>query len=220
MDSKNNTGNYNTGNYNTGNRNTGDCNTGDRNTGDCNTGDCNTGNYNTGDRNTGDRNTGNYNTGNYNTGDLNTGNRNTGDCNTGDCNTGNYNTGDCNTGFFCTNTSNPIFFDFPSNLSWDEAYNAIPYVELSVGVEWIPSDEMSETEKIENSNHLHVGGYLKKHELPLREAFPLAWAKLNDATKQRFINLPNFDAKKFLQITGVDVRIPAKPDIIVIDGVR
>ena len=187
-------------------------NTGDWNTGNWNAGDWNTGNWNTGHRNTGNRNTGNRNTGNLNAGDWNTG-----DWNTGNGNTGNWNTGHRNTGFFCTETPSPMFFDEPCNLSWDNAIDAIPTIDLAIGVEWVPSGNMSNEEKDKNPNHVHIGGYLRTHSKPLREVFPLAWSRMDETTRQRFMSLPNFDAEKFLQITGVDVRTPG--DMIVVNGI-
>lgn len=81
---------------------------------------------------------------------------------------------------------------------------------------------MSQDEKDSNPNYATIGGYLKVHNLTIREAFPLAWAKMDDETRQRFLDLPNFDADKFLEITGVDVTETAKddaPDEIELNGV-
>jgi len=216
-----NTGNQNTGNRNTGNQNTGYRNTGDRNTGhwntgywntgnqnngDRNTGDRNTGNQNTGYRNTGDRNTGHRNTGNRNTGHRNTGNQNTGHRNTGNQNTGNWNTGHRNTGFFCVETPLATFFDAPTQLTFDEARSSIPFVDLPIGVVWVESSKMTDDEKSSNPNHNIIGGYLRKHERPCTETFPLAWAKMSEGERTKWKSLPNFDADKFKRITGVDVR--------------
>jgi len=191
MDEKNNTGDMNTGHWNTG----------DMNTGDMNTGDMNTGHMNTGHRNTGDMNTGDMNTGHRNTGDMNTGHRNTGGWNTGD-----WNTGDWNTGFFCESNGPVIFFDQPCNMTREEACHAIPYIELPIGVEWVSRGDMTPEEVTANPSCDTIGGYFRKRELPIREAFPLAWAKLDIDDKRRFMALPNFDADKFERITGVDVR--------------
>ncbi len=203
--------------------NSGDCNTGDRNTGYCNTGNRNSGHYNTGDRNTGNSNTGNSNTGNrnsghYNSGDRNTGDSNSGDRNTGDSNSGHYNSGDRNSGFFCTDTPVPTFFDKPtSGLSWRDSCDLIPYIDLEIGVEFVPSCEMTDQEKDDHPTHKTIGGYLKEHALPMNESFPKAWEKMGEETKQRFKDLPNFDAGKFFEITGVDVRKP-NTRTITIDG--
>jgi len=145
-----------------------------RNTDDFNTGNRNSGDFNSGNRNSGDFNTGNRNSGNSNTGNFNSGNRNSGNFNTGNRNSGDFNSGNRNSGFFCTQTSPPLFFDQPTELSWKQAFDAIPPVSL-------PAD------------------------LPLTEAFPLAWAKMTDKERAQWLSLPNFDAAKFKHITGVDV---------------
>ena len=196
-----------------------DSNTGDRNTGNFNTGDSNTGNFNTGNWNTGNRNTGNWNTGNFNTGDSNTGNFNTGDSNTGNWNTGDSNTGDwntsnSNTGYFCENDGPVLFFDQPCRMTREEAVDAIPWVDLPIGCEWIQRQDMTPEEVASNPNCDHIGGYLKKRMMPINEAFPLVWATLDQETKDQFMNLPNFDADKFQRITGVDVRAEQKHPVV------
>mgnify|MGYP000309561097 FL=1 len=174
-------------------------NTGHHNTGHCNTGHCNTGGRNTGDRNTGDC--------------------NTGDCNTGDCNTGDWNTGHCNTGHFCEETGPVLFFDKPVDVTRDEARSLIPHVDLPCGAQWVASDAMTDAEKDEWPAHKTTGGFLRKHTLPVRESFPLAWEKLDDETRQRFIDLPHFDAAKFERMVGVNVNAAASPPReIVIEG--
>ena len=196
-----NTGKENTGNRNTGNRNTGDCNTGDRNTGDRNTGYRNTGYRNTGDCNTGDRNTGNWNTGSWNTGDCNTGSWNTGSWNTGDFNTTNN-----ATGCFCTEKQTIMFFDKPSTWTFDDwvfsdAYRALrSNIDL---IEWVSYEYMTGIEKIEHPESEATGGYLRKRDFKL--ACREGWAEMTDDEKQAVKNLPNFDAEKFEQITGINV---------------
>ena len=220
-----NTGYRNTGNRNTGNCNTGDCNTGYRNTGDRNTGNRNTGNCNTGDRNTGNRNTGNRNTGDCNTGDRNTGYRNTGDCNTGDrntgdCNTGYRNTGDCNTGYRNTgygntgNDSNGVFctepdmniriFNRPSGMSLLDFYRSRYYEALCSApfmlTEWIP---YTEEEKKADPEKEMICGYLK--EYTMKEAWANWWGEMSEEAKKIVQDIPNFDAKIFKEITGIEV---------------
>ena len=206
-----NTGVFNAGKENTGDRNTGDRNTGNRNIGDRNTGNCNTGSWNTGNRNIGDCNTGDYNTGNWNTGDRNTGNCNTGSWNTGDCNTGYCNTGDFNTtdnatGCFCTEKQTIMFFDKPSTWTledwrYSDAYRALfGHIDLT---KWVTSENMTGIEKIEHPESEATGGYLK--ELDFKLACREGWVEMTDDEKQAVKNLPNFDAEKFEQITGIDV---------------
>ncbi len=203
MDANKNTGHQNTGHQNTGNRNTGHQNTGNRNTG----------HQNTGHQNTGDWNTGNWNTGNRNTGDWNTGHQNTGHQNTGNRNTGDWNTGHQNTGFFCTLTPKATAFDSPTTFTHEELRDRLPYVELSVGVEWVPIDKMSDAEKAANPTHATVGGFIRPHNKTIQEVFPLWWARASKEDRQKFLDFPNFDAQKFYECTGVDVRKPARKTV-------
>ena len=142
-------------------------------------------------------------------------------------NSGNYNSGDCNSGYFNTLTPHPTFFDVPWSGTWGQANDLVPYVDLPVCCEWVGIGDMTDAEKAEFPSHATIGGYLKSHPIPLNEAFPLAWAKMSDSEKQIWIDLPNFDAEKFLTITGVDVRkndsgqsIDINPKVIEIDGVK
>ena len=77
---------------------------------------------------------------------------------------------------------------------------------------------MSDAEKKANPQFHVAGGYLKKRSY--KEAWALAWPALAAEVKQQFLDLPNFDADIFFEITGVDVR---KPDtcagkVVEIDG--
>ena len=183
------TGLKNTGNRNTSDRNTGDRNTGNRNTGDWNTGNCNTGNWNTGDWNTGD----------WNTGDWNTGNRNTGDRNTGNWNSTNFSTG------FFNSIQQPIYiFNKPTNLSRDEIINCKGISVLNWNYEnnWcVYSQNMNEEEKKSHPEHETTGGYLKT--VDFKTACQLMWDKLDNEDKQAVMNIPNFDANVFEEITGI-----------------
>ena len=155
--------------------------------------------------NTGNRNTGNRNTGSFNTGSLNTGSRNTGNFNTGDWNTGEWNTGNWNTGFFNTKTPKQInVFDVPTNKEdWNncDKPNFI-YFDLTL---WIEKSKMSEEEKEENQDYKVTGGYLKK--LDYKEAFIKSYNEAPEEDRKKIFNIPNFDADKFLEISGIDVRI-------------
>ena len=200
-----NTGNRNTGDRNTGYRNTGDWNTGDRNTGNRNTGYRNTGDWNTGDRNTGNRNTGYGNTGYGNTGYRNTGDRNTGDWNTGYGNTGYGNTCDGSNGVFCTEPDMNIrIFNRPSGMSLRDFYRSRYYEALCSApfmlTEWIP---YTEEEKKADPEKEMIGGYLK--EYTMKEAWANWWGKTSEKDKKIIQEIPNFDAKIFKEITGIEV---------------
>ena len=201
-----NSGDWNSGYKNTGYKNTGNSNSGNRNSGNYNSGDWNSGHCNSGNSNSGNRNSGNRNSGDWNSGYKNTGYKNTGNSNSGNRNSGNYNSGDWNSGHFCTETPPVRFFDHDWDGSWGDALALIPIIDLPVGCEWIPAAEMSLKEKKSNPNYSAMGGYLKAHSLRVQEAFPKAWAKMDATTRQRFIDLPHFDAEKFFACTGVDVR--------------
>jgi len=184
-----------------------------RNSGHRNSGDRNSGHRNSGDRNSGHRNSGHSNSGNSNSGDFNSGDHNSGDFNSGD-----FNSGDFNSGFFCVATPIPCFFDRPvPNLSWEKAQAKIPHIDLPTECVWVPETKMTLQERQEFPTYKTIGGYLKTQKMPLTEAFPIAWAKLSNEEKAKWLELPNFDADKFLQITGVDVHAKEK-HTIVIDG--
>ena len=192
---------------NTGSNCTGLSNTGNKNTGNCNTGNCNTGDYNTG----------HYNTGNCNTSRFNTGNCNTGNCNTGDCNTGNYNTGywntgdwnatDYSTGLFNTKQKTLDIFDKPSNWTLEDWFYSEVRNILNSNfklTEWIYEENMSNEEKEQHPEYEAAGGYLKVFKF--KEACKNMWNSLTDYEKHTVITeLPNFDADKFEQITGINV---------------
>lgn len=181
-----NTGNHNTGYCNTGNHNTGNCNTGDWNTGDCNTGNWNPGNWNPGIRNTGHCNTGNYNTGNWNT--------------------GNWNSTNFSTGFFNSKQQPIYMFNQPTNMKRGEICSLKGFQILEqnyVGSLWIYSENMSVEEKAAHPEHETTGGYLKT--VDFKTACKMMWAKLNDDEKSAVKELPNFDAKVFEEITGINV---------------
>jgi len=193
-----NMGTHNTNDHNTGVGNSGDHNTGNHNTGDHNSGDWNSGSYNSGGNNIGFWNSGHYNLGSRNSGVGNSGDHNSGNWNSGDYNSGDYNSGDYNTGYFCSIDGPVMFFNKPWKGTHKQARRLIPYVGLPMGCEWVSQEDMTDDEK-------HEGGYLHIHDQKVTEAFPLAWAKMGDRTKQRFLGLPNFDPEVFLACTGVDV---------------
>ncbi|HGS8889063.1 TPA: pentapeptide repeat-containing protein [Clostridioides difficile] len=207
----NNTGYGNTGNHNTGNHNTGNHNTGYRNTGDYNTGNGNTGYRNTGDCNTGYRNEGNYNAGNYNAGYCNTGycnegNYNTGNYNSGNCNSGDWNIGDYNSGVFCTDVPKIRMFNKETDLTYEDWMNSDARNILkrnSYLTKWIHIDDMTEEEKENNPGYEINNGYLKV--FTFEEMCKNMWNNLTDEEKKIIIDIPNFDADIFKEITGIEV---------------
>lgn len=174
-----NIGHRNCGNYNGGNYNTGSFNSGDFNTGYENSGHRNTGNYNIGRCNTGEYNKGDWNVGSYNTGNRNTGHYNIGNYNTGAYNIGSYNSGDWNNGWFnsgCFNTKDGAFFMFNKPSSWTYSM-------------WYDSTARF----ILNQCPENIGERQKWYN------------SLRESQKEIIKLLPNFDAKIFKQVTGIDV---------------
>jgi len=181
----NNTGIDNSGNYNSGSRNSGNCNSGSRNSG----------NYNSGYRNSGD-----YNSDSRNSGDYNSGHRNSGNCNSGYRNSGNYNSGNRNSGFFNTNEPSVRLFNKDTNLKRSEI--DIPYIHLKIN-EWISEGKMTaEQKKADPDFHIKKGTLITRS---YKEAWALYWSEASKEDKQRFLDLPNFDAEIFKEITGIDV---------------
>jgi hypothetical protein len=190
-------------------------NTGKENTGVANSGYRNSGYRNSGYRNSGYRNSGNWNSGDSNSGDSNSGNWNSGDSNSGNWNSGYRNSGDSNSGYrnsgaFCTDANPPlILFNKVSKMSvkeWEQ-HECCQMMYAIDPVIWVPSSIMTDEEKAAHPKHETTEGYLKT--IPLKEAWANFWHNLAEDKKQLFLNLENFDAAIFEEITGVNVN--AKP---------
>ena len=196
--------NGNTGLFNIGRNNSGYANSGDKNSGYLNSG-CN----NSGDGNSGNRNSGNYNSGDNNSGYLNSGNANSGDCNSGDNNSGNANSGDWNkcdgsNGIFCTEEPTIRIFDKDTGMTLNEFRKskygkALRSVKLKL-TEWI---KYTEEEMEEDKNKRLIGGYLKEYSY--KEACANWWIELTEENKEIIMSIPNFDADKFYEITGIKI---------------
>jgi hypothetical protein len=195
-----NTGKGNSGYRNSGYRNSGDWNSGYRNSGNWNSGNRNSGNRNSGYRNSGDQNSGYRNSGDQNSGDQNSGDRNSGDWNAGD-----FNLSDNNSGCFNTKQHKLLFFDRPAQVTYEEwrrsdAYDLLSQVEYQP-TEWVDEDDMTPEEKAQHEDYETTGGYLKKNDLS--KVYAKWWDGLTDRQKQVIREIPNFDADKFEQITGI-----------------
>ena len=161
----------------------------------------NTGVFNTGNRNTGNRNTGNQNTGHWNTGNQNTGNQNTGNQNTGGFNKCNH-----STGFFNTQERTITIFNKDSGMTYDEFYSSKYYDALNsapfVLTEW---HKFTEAEKNDSVIRQSIGGKLISYTY--EEACTNWWKLLSNEAKETIQNIPNFDAKIFKEITGIDAEL-------------
>ena len=82
-------------------------------------------------------------------------------------------------------------------MSWMSCINFRP-------TDWILSSEMSDVEKTEHPEYETTGGYLKIRDNA--DCCKEWWGSLSKDEKQVIMNIPNFDADKFFEITGIKVR--------------
>ncbi len=207
-DKKNNTGIENSGDRNSGDWNSGDWNSGNRNSGNGNSGDRNSGDWNSGYGNSGDWNSGDWNSGNRNSGDGNSGDRNSGNRNSGNRNSGYGNSTDRSAGIFCSKETTVRLFNKESNLTWDEIDH--PDFDEFYLTKWISEDEMTTEEKKADPDFYVRGGYLKQYSW--EDAWTNFWRDTDEENRQKVLNLPNFDAEVFKEITGIDVKVDKEDD--------
>ena len=157
-------------------------------------------------------NTGKNCTGLCNSGSRNSGNCNSGDCNSGDCNSGNCNSGDWNSGSNCTGCFNTIsqplmFFDKPSDITFNQWRKSYAYWLLNRidfrPTEWIMMSDMTDVEKEKHPEYETTGGYLRN--VDNSECCAEWWDGLTEKEKEIIKGIPNFDSEKFYQITGIKV---------------
>ena len=130
----------------------------------------------------------------------NIGHSNTGHSNTGDSNTGCFNTGHGNTGCFNTDEPNARMFNKLCNKKMSEI--SIPHLYIPL-TEWIYASDMTNEEKQNNSNFHVQNGYLKTNDYKV--AWGIAWKEASQSKKLEFLDLPNFDAEIFEEITGIKI---------------
>ena len=159
---------------------------------------CNSGNRNSGNCNSGDRNSGNWNSGN-----RNSGNWNSGDSNSGDWNSTSFSNG-------CFNTEEPkiYLFDKPSDWTYrDWANSDARYILNNMPTDdicWVYSEDMSDEEKEKHPEHETTGGFLRTTRSKSSER-QTWWKRLDEHRKKEVKSIPNFDAKIFKEITGIEV---------------
>lgn len=189
----------------TGLWNSGDWNSGDQNSGDYNSGGYNSGFYNSGDWNIGSYNSHCYNSGNSNSGSCNSGNGNSGSYNSGDWNSGDWNKTSNSVGCFNTERQKLKFFDKETDITLEQwrdsdARRLMSRLNFRPS-DWIWSNEMTDEEKVAHPEYKTTHGYLK-----IRDNSDYCtewWNGLSEKDKNIIRNIPNFDAEKFYQITGI-----------------
>ena len=149
-------------------------------------------------------NTGIDNTGNNNSGDRNSGDWNSGDWNSGYWNSGYGNSTDRESGIFCSTEGTVRLFNKETNLKWDDIDH--PDFDEFYITKWISEDDMTDEEKKAYPQFSVREGYLKTYTW--EEAWANYWRDTNEEERQKVLNLPNFDAQIFKDITGIDVETP------------
>ena len=135
---------------------------------------------------------------------MNSGNMNSGDCNSGDNNSGDWNKCDGSNGIFCTEEPTIRIFDKDTDMTLNEFRkskygNALRSVKLKL-TEWV---EYTEEEKKEDDKKRLIGGYLKEYSY--KEACANWWNELTEENREIIMSIPNFDADKFKEITGIKI---------------
>jgi hypothetical protein len=69
---------------------------------------------------------------------------------------------------------------------------------------------MTDKEKEENPQFGNTEGYLKK--LNYKEEFKKSYEKATKEDRKKIFNIPNFDANKFFEISGIDVTKDAEQE--------
>lgn len=136
-----------------------------------------------------------------NTGRENTGENNSGNWNSGDRNSGYGNSGDRESGIFNSTEGTLRMFNKPTDKKWDDINH--PHFNEFYVTKWIPESDMTDAEKKADPEFYVRGGYLKEYDY--KEAWANFWKDTDEENRQKFLNLPNFDAEVFKEITGVDV---------------
>ena len=162
------------------------------------------GNNNSGHENSGNNNSGDFNSGDFNSGYINSGNNNSGDYNSGNANSGDWNKCDGSNGIFCTEEPTIRIFDKDTDMTLNEFRKskygkALRSVKLKL-TEWI---WYTEEEMKEDDNKRLIGGYLKEYSY--KEACANWWIELTEENREIIKSIPNFDADKFYEITGIKI---------------
>ena len=136
---------------------------------------------------------------------VNSGAGNTGHSNSGDRNSGDWNKSSYNAGCFNTKQHKLRFFDKETNVTMKEWLDSDARYLLNKIVfsptEWVCSNDMSDEEKERNPEYATTGGYLRKRDNS--KACIEWWDELSEYGKSIIRAIPNFDAVKFYEITGI-----------------
>ena len=149
------------------------------------------------------------NSGKGNTGRNNSGNRNSGNRNSGDWNSGDWNKTDHSSGYFCTEEPKVLFFDKECDWThnkwfWCDARDILNTMPNYSTCAYTYFSDMTDSEKEAHPEAETTGGYIEIVTATDADRQKW-WDELSDEKKALILALPNFDAKKFKEITGVTV---------------
>ena len=162
--------------------------------GNCNSGCYNSGDFNSGRCNSGDHNSGDYNSGTYNSGDRNSGNCNSGCCNSGKCNSGWHNSGDFNSGDYNSGDYNSGYHN--------SGYHNSGYFNKGYWNSGIFNTDEPTIRAFNKPTNIKMTDFIVKYRELLNR---ISNNTLIDGDVELIKSLPNFDAKIFLEITGIDL---------------
>ena len=119
-------------------------------------------------------------------------------------NTGSFNSCSFSSGFFCTQEPNARIFNIDTEMTVSDFYNSKYHRAINSSsvdlTEWIDYTEEEMKCDIEKQN---IGGYLKSYTF--FEACAKWWGNMSKSNKEVVKSIPNFDAKIFKEITGIEV---------------
>jgi len=113
-----------------------------------------------------------------------------------------------------------IFNKEVSKEIFDQKYSAQPTFKLPTAV-WVDKKDMTDEEKKSISVWKEIGGYLKV--LSYQDAWKEGWKTASTDFKNWVKGLPNFDAKLFQEITGIEIgseSLKGKEVKVSLDGVE
>lgn len=132
---------------------------------------------------------------------------NTGKGCTGLCNSGDWNKASQTMGCFNTESQKLKFFDKETDMTLEQWWcSNARYLLNQIDfrpADWIWSDDMTDEEKVAHPEHETTGGYLKIRDNT--DCCTEWWNGLSERNKNIIRSIPNFDAEKFFQITGIRV---------------
>jgi len=120
-------------------------------------------------------------------------------------NSGYFNSGDRNSGWFNTDEPMARFFNQETDIKLSDFYNSdkCPSWSEFYLTKWIDEKDMTDEEKKADPDFHVRNGQLRTYTY--EEAWANFWRDTDEENRQKFLNLPNFDARIFEEITGIDV---------------